>query len=69
MFFSGSYMSLVSNNPHLNNLGYDSTTAKTISTNYVNNSIIKSVQEKQNDSVQILMGSQDGAYDSLSSSY
>jgi hypothetical protein len=35
----------------------------------VNNSIIKSVQEKQNDSVQILMGSQDGAYDSLSSSY
>jgi len=62
-------MSLVSNNPHLSNLNYDSTNSKTISTNYINNSIIKSVKEKQNDSVQIFMGSQDGAYDSLSSSY
>lgn len=62
-------MSLVSNNPHLNNLNYDSTNSKTLSVSYVNNSIIKNVQEKKSDSVQILMGSQDGAYDSLSSSY
>jgi len=69
MFFNGSYMSLMSNNPHLNNLSFDTTNSKTISTNYVNNSIIYQSQEKKNDSVQILLGSQDGAYDALSSAY
>jgi hypothetical protein len=62
-------MSLMSNNPHLNNLSFDTTNSKTISTNYVNNSIIYQSQEKKNDSVQILLGSQDGAYDALSSAY
>gem|GEM_PF-5944861 len=69
MFFSNSYESLMSNNPHLNNLNYDSTNPQLISTNYVNNSVINTAQTKYSDSVQILMGSQDGAYDSLSSSY
>lgn len=69
MFFSNSYESLMSNNPHLNNLNYDSTNSQLISTNYVNNSVINTAQTKYSDSVQILMGSQDGAYDSLSSSY
>ena len=69
MFFSNSYESIMSNNPHLNNLNYDSTNAQLISTNYVNNSVINTAQTKYSDSVQILMGSQDGAYDSLSSSY
>ena len=69
MFFANSYMSLISNNPHLSSLNYDSSNAKTLTTTYVNNQIIKGVNEKANDSVQILMGSQDGAYESLSSSY
>jgi hypothetical protein len=34
-----------------------------------NNTNYKNVNEKYSDSVQILMGSQDGAYDSLSSAY
>ena len=68
-FFNGSYMSLVSNNPHLSNLNFDTTNSRTITTNYVNNSVIRTAQEKQNDSVQILLGSQDGAYDTLSSAY
>jgi hypothetical protein len=62
-------MSLVSNNPHLNNLNFDTTNSRTITSNYVNNSIIYTAQQKQNDSVQILLGSQDGAYDTLSSAY
>ena len=69
MFFANSYMSLISNNPHLSTLNYDASNSKTLSTNYVNNTVIKSVNEKSSDSIQILMGSQDGAYDSLSSAY
>ena len=68
-FFNGPYMSLVSNNPHLSNLNFDTTNSKTITTNYINNSIVYTAQQKQNDSVQILLGSQDGAYDTLSSAY
>ncbi len=68
-FFNGSYMSLVSNNPHLNNLNFDTTNSRTITSSYVNNSIIYTAKQKQNDSVQILLGSQDGAYDTLSSAY
>ena len=69
MFFANSYMSLISNNPHLSTLNYDASNSKTLTTNYLNNTIVYSSTEKQNDSVQILMGSQDGAYDSLSSTY
>lgn len=69
MFFPNSYMSLISNNPHLNNLDYDTSNPKTISVQYNNNTIVRNVNSKSTDSAQILLGSQDGAYDSLSSSY
>jgi hypothetical protein len=59
----------MSNNPHLNNLNFDTTNSRTIVTNYVNNAVIYTSQQKLNDSVQILLGSQDGAYDTLSSAY
>jgi len=68
-FFEAPYSPVVSNNPYLIPLDYDTTTTKTITNKSVNNKIVINIAKKNTESVSLLMGRRENALKALSTSY
>lgn len=69
-FFESPYYPVLSNNPYSKPLSYDSTASRVITSSYTSKNKVKYLSEKtKNESVPILTGSKDGAFESLRASY
>jgi hypothetical protein len=68
-FFEAPYSPIVSNNPFLSTLNYDSTILKTLSYKSTNNKVVLDIASKGGDAVNILSGRRDNALKALSTAY
>ena len=68
-FLEAPYAPILSNNPYLIPLNYDTTTNKTITNNSINNKIYLNIDKKDSESVSLLSGRRDNALKALSASY
>jgi len=68
-FFEAPYSPILSNNPYLIPLDYDTTTNKTITNKSINNKIFINIAKKNSESVSLLMGRRENALKALTTAY
>jgi hypothetical protein len=68
-FFEAPFSPILSNNPYLLPLDYDTTTSKTITTNSINNKVYLNVEKRSSESISLLSGRRDNVIKTLGASY
>jgi len=68
-FFESPYSPILSNNPYLKPLDYDTTTTKTITNKSSGNKIFLNIAKKKSETINLLLGRRENALKALSASY